>query len=342
MDNNLIPIEKFQLDLILPCNSYITSVDIINNIVAVTDTSNIVYFFDMYKRKQVLKLEVWNNVSISEVKLLKKYKTDNENSYSNENEEDNGNFEIKEFLLIEYGQNKKRININHCTLYNSKTIHKYMFSHGINENGFALHPKTHIFIVALENKELGVYRITDKTCLYSTQVQNQYCIPCFDKNGIVYACSAEKNFLYLYSSYADEYTEEYFAKFDISAVLENEKDYCTHMDFSYDDKKIIIVTKCCRIFTIDAFHGTILYNYKYKYNEKQILPVNPVKSRPIFSFDSNFIMSGDDSNNVCVWDMKGNHICELPCNGQVAFIKWIYNRYAFITTTTSVMMWKLS
>lgn len=336
-----IPITKFKLKHTFPCKGYITSVDVINNIVAVTDTSNIVYVFDLYKKKQVLKLKVWKNLPIYEVKLLKKYKTDVEYANKNEYEDGNEDFDIEEFLLIGRGRNKRRLCINHCRLYNPKTLHKYIFQYEINRNGFALHPRTHIFIVALKSKQLGVYRIKDKTCIYSIKVQNQYCIPCFNKTGIIYACSSEQKYLYLYSSYADEYTEEYFAKFDISNILENGKDHCTHLDFSYDDKKIIVVTKYKRIYSIDAFHGTILYKYKYGYDAKQAVHVAYFMPRPIFSFDSNYVISGEQSFNICVWDIKGDCVCKFECKDNVSFIKWIYNRNAFIATTTHVMLWQL-
>lgn len=56
-------------------------------------------------------------------------------------------------------------------------------------------------------------------------------------------------------------------------------------------KKMLITTKNNSIYTLDAYTGHFLYSYNFMYENNSY--ISSYLSYPIFSFDSNFVLSGN-------------------------------------------------
>ncbi|KAI4836512.1 WD repeat-containing protein [Plasmodium brasilianum] len=307
---------------------YISSIDMLNNIVAVTNTKNIIKIYDISDRKEILSCII-EDIVINDVKLLKTNLNGNNNSCAH--------LELNECLFTAY-ENRKKCKIYHFNILNKKIIHIFEFFSEIVDNSFSLHPNTHIFIVTLRSKELLVYHIKEKTMLYKTDVQNEYCIASYNKTGIIYAYTVNEKIIYLCSCFGDDYNDEYFANFDISKITNN-GNFCTHIDFSFDEKKMLIATKFNYIYTLDAYTGDVLCSYNFMYDNSPLLIT--YISYPIYSFDSNYVLSGGKDGHLHIWDVKGNFVCKKKIGNNVLFVKWVYNRVAFITTSNYVLIWQI-
>ncbi|KYN97058.1 hypothetical protein PGSY75_1326100 [Plasmodium gaboni] len=328
IDANLM--KKFEICANFKSEGYITSIDLLNNIIATTNTKNIIKIYDICERKEKLTYSI-KDLVVNDIKLLKKD--------LKENNELCINYEIEECLFTAY-ENKKKMKIYHYDIINKKVLHIYELSDEIIDNSFVLHPNTHIFIVALKNKELIVYNIKNKSIIYKTNVQNNNCIVCYNKSGILYGYTGNVNTIYLCSCFGDDYNDDYFASFDISKVTVNDN-YCIHMDFSHDEKKMLITTKNNSIYTVDAYTGHFLYSYNFMY-EKNSPHISSYLSYPVFSFDSNFVLSGGQDGHLHIWDAQGNHVIKNNIKNNILFIKWVYNRMAFVTTSNHLLIWKPS
>ncbi|VTZ70410.1 WD repeat-containing protein, putative [Plasmodium chabaudi chabaudi] len=324
-----ISIKEFDIYAAFQNEGYISSIDVLNNIIATTDTKNIVKIYDINEKKEKLTYKI-EDIVINDIKLLK--------SFLEENEEGSTNFEIKECLFSAY-ENRKKCKIYHFDILNKKIIHIFEFPNEISDNSFALHPNTHIFIVSLKSKELLIYNIQNKSLLFNIKIQNEHCIASYNKTGIIYAYTPNINMIYLCSCFGDDYNDEYFANFDISKITDN-KNICTHIDFSVDEKKMLVATKYNNIYTLDAYTGDLLYSYNFNY-ENSPINLSFHISYPIYSFDSNYVLSGGKDGNLHIWDVNGDFICKKEIENNVLFIKWVYNRAAFITTSNYLLIWQM-
>ncbi|CRH01137.1 conserved Plasmodium protein, unknown function [Plasmodium relictum] len=324
---NKICINEFDIYAAFEDEGYITSIDILNNIIATTNTKNIIKIYDLNEKKEKLTYSI-EDIVINDIKLLKTFKEKNDYMVD---------YNVEECLFTVY-ENNKKCKIYHFNMINKKIIHNFEFSNEIVDNSFVVHPNTHIFIVALRSKELLIYHIKDKTTIYKTNIQNENCIVSYNKTGIIYAYTFNINTIYLCSCFGDDYNDEYFANFDISKITNN-GNFCTHIDFSFDEKKMLIATKYNYIYTLDAYTGDILYSYNFIY-ENNSSHLSFFLSYPIYSFDSNFILSGGKDGYIHVWNIKGNYVCKKKIGNNILFIKWIYNRVAFITTSNFLLIWK--
>ncbi|CRG94984.1 conserved Plasmodium protein, unknown function [Plasmodium gallinaceum] len=326
---NNICINEFDIYAAFENEGYISSIDLLNNIIATTNTKNIIKIYDLNERKEKLTYRI-EDVVINDIKLLKRFKEKSGSIVD---------YDVEECLFAVY-ENNQKCKIYHFNIINKKIIHIFEFSNEIVDNSFVLHPNTHIFIVTLRSKELLVYHIKDKTTIYKTNIQNENCIASYNKTGIIYAYTFNVDTIYLCSCFGDDYNDEYFANFDISKITNN-NNFCTHIDFSFDEKKMLIATKYNYIYTLDAYTGDILYAYNYIY-ESNMSHLSFFLSYPIYSFDSNFILSGGKDGYLHVWSIKGNYVCKKKIGNNIMFVKWIYNRVAFITTSNFLLIWQPS
>ncbi|GAW82302.1 WD domain, G-beta repeat domain containing protein [Plasmodium gonderi] len=330
-DIDITRMKQFDIYASFKNEGYISSIDILNNLIATTDTKNTIKIYDMFEKKEKLTYSI-EDIVINDIKLLKE-------NILKENDDCNPDFEVNECLFSAY-ENQKKCKIYHFHLLDKKIIHVFEFSGEIVENSFVLHPNTHIFIVALKNKELLICHVKDKTTIYRTSVHNEQCIVNYNKSGIIYAYTVTENLIYLCSCFGDDYNDEYFANFDISKLTVN-NNICTHIDFSFDEKKMLIATQYGNIYTLDAYTGDVLYSYSFLYENSYPSPSPSVLSYPIYSFDSNYVLSGGRDGNLHFWDVKGNFICKKKIDNNVLFVKWVYNRVAFVTTSNYLLIWQI-
>ncbi|SBT41313.1 WD repeat-containing protein, putative [Plasmodium ovale wallikeri] len=320
--------KEFDIHAAFENEGYISSIDLLNNIIATTNTKNVVKIYDINEKKEKLTYNV-EDIVINDIKLLKNFLNDNSETCSD--------FVVKECLFSAY-ENSKKCKIYHFNILNKKVIHIFPFTSEIVDNSFALHPNTHIFIVTLKCKELLVYHIRDQRIIYKTNVQNENCVASYNKTGIIYAYTVNEDMIYLCSCFGDDYNDEYFANFDISKLTNNDNS-CTHIDFSFDEKKMLIATKFSYIYTLDAYTGEVLYSYNFQYENVPSLS-SPLLAYPVYSFDSNYVISGGKDGYLHMWDVRGNFICKKKIDNNVLFVKWVYNRVAFITTSNYLLIWQ--
>ncbi|VWU51648.1 WD repeat-containing protein, putative, partial [Hepatocystis sp. ex Piliocolobus tephrosceles] len=309
-------------------DGYISSIDVLNNIIATTNTKNIIKIYNMNEKKEKVSYNI-KDVIINCIKLLK----------SNINENDSNNeYEVKECLFCAY-ENNKNCKIYHFNILDKIIIHIFNFENEI-VNSFTLHPNTHIFIVALKSKELLIYNIKKKINIYKVNVQTEQCIVNYNKTGIIYAYTFNDNIIYLCSCFGDDYNDEHFADFNISKITKNDN-ICIYIDFSFNEKKMLITTKFNNIYTLDAYTGDILYSYNFLYENTPSLQLDSFLSYPTYSFDSNYVLSGGKDGYLHIWDIKGNFICKKKIDNNVLFVKWVYNKLAFITTSNYLLIWQI-
>ncbi|CAA9989352.1 conserved Plasmodium protein, unknown function [Plasmodium knowlesi strain H] len=325
-----VHMKRFDLYASFPNEGYISSIDLLNNLIATTNTKNGIQIYDVNEKREKLTYSI-EDIVINDIKLLK--------SGLEESADSGTECQVNECLFSSYEKNKK-CKIYHFHLLDKKVIHVFEFLSEIVENSFVLHPDTHIFIVALRSKELVVTHIKNKTTIYRTNVNNEHCIASYNKTGIIYAYTVSTDAIYLCSCFADDYNDEFFANFDVTKLTAN-NNVCTHIDFSFDEKKMLIATQDGSIYTLDAYTGDVLYSYSFLYDSNSPLASSIVPSYPIYSFDSNYVLSGGRDGNLHVWDIMGNPVCKKKIDNHVLFVKWIYNRVAFVTTSNYLLIWQI-
>lgn len=322
--------KRFDLYASFPNEGYISSVDLLNNLIATTSTKNVIQIYDVSEKREKLTYSI-EDIVINDVKLVK--------TVLGESGDSTVDCQVNECLFSAYEKNKK-CKIYHFDLLQKKVIHVFEFLSEIVDNSFVLHPNTHIFIVALRSKELIVTHVRDRTTIYRTSVNNEQCIASYNKTGIIYAYTVSTNAIYLCSCFGDDYNDEFFANFDVTNITAN-NNACTHIDFSFDEKKMLVATQNCCIYTLDAYTGDVLYSYSFLYESSSPRASPAVPSYPIYSFDSNYVLSGGRDGNLHVWDVKGNPVCKKKIDNHVLFVKWVYNRVAFVTTSNYLLIWQI-